>query len=565
LHHRLLSRFRTFHGDLPPGFEAWFFGVKVRDWLFTGVSKQLKGGHVAVGLPPVNSEYFEWIGLMAALLSADSHFTMVELGAGWGRWLVAAARLADQRQLPFTLVGVEADPAHFQWMRDVFSDNGLDPDAHRLLPVAVAPETGSTFFRSHADPAAQYGQRIVSRSERRLWRQQPGCRTIQVESQTLERILQPLDRVDLLSVDIQGAELDVLTPAMPVLRQKVRVLQVSTHGSQIDAGLNSVLKSHAWSNIFCFPAQTEARTPHGPVRFDEGLQTWLNPDETAAQAFFEDPACEASPGYPISGVPANLPEGGGGVAVFDSEAAVRINEARLAHLDSLGLAIDGKTVLDVGCGVGHLAQFFAKRNCAVVCVDAREENIASLRSRYPSLAAHAHVMNVESDPLDRLGRFDIVFCYGLLYHLENPLAALRNMASVCQDLLLLETVVTDHPEPLLRLVDEPSETVNQAVATLAVRPSPAFVAMALNRVGFPFVYGTGTRPQHPDFRFEWESDLDWSRAGHLLRCIFVASRRELDHPELDLLLHGEAARNEAALSSGKTRGAAPITIYAGGR
>jgi hypothetical protein len=43
--------------------------------------------------------------------------------------------------------------------------------------------------------------------------------------------------------------------------------------------------------------------------------------------------------------------------------------------------------------------------------------------------------------LDHLGRFDAVFCYGLLYHLEIPMLGLRNMASVCDHLLLIETMV----------------------------------------------------------------------------------------------------------------------------
>src|SRR5581483_174674 len=134
------------------------------------------------------------------------------------------------------------------------------------------------------------------------------------------------------------------------------------------------------------------------------------------------------------------------------------------------------------------------------------------------------------------GSFDIVFCYGLLYHLENPVAALRNMADVCDGFLLLETVITDHAEPILRLSDEPAATPNQALAGVAGRPTPAFVAMALSRSGFPFVYAPLRVPDHADFQFQWRNDLEFSRDGHLLRCIFVASRQPLSSPELSLLL-----------------------------
>ena len=238
--------------------------------------------------------------------------------------------------------------------------------------------------------------------------------------------------------------------------------------------------------------------------------------------------------YPISGISDVLPEGGGGIGVFDSQDALDINHARMAHLNSLQLPLAGKTVLDVGSGVGHLARFFVEQGCQVTCVDARPENIAVLRSRYQDI--RADVLNVEMDSLDAVGQFDIVFCYGLLYHLENPLAALRNMARACSDLLLLETVISDSFEPILRLEDEPAETPNQALGGLGNRPSPGFVVMALARAGFPYIYGPISPPNHPDFEFKWQNDLESSRDGHLLRCIFLASRHRLANPALSLLL-----------------------------
>ena len=247
---------------------------------------------------------------------------------------------------------------------------------------------------------------------------------------------------------------------------------------------------------------------------------------------------------PCAGIPQSLPMGGGGFAVFDAVNAQQINQARMDHLASLEIPVEGKTVLDVGCGVGHLSGFFAERGARVVCVDARPENIARLRSLYPG--REAHVANVEVDRLSELGRFDIVFCYGLLYHVENPIAALRNIAGCCAEVLLLETVVTDYPRPVFQLEDEPPATKNQAVSGFGCRPSPAFVAMALSRIGFSFVYTSDTHPNHPDFDFEWTGDGESSREGNLLRCIFVASRTKLRNPHLTLLLEAP----ESPISAG---------------
>lgn len=225
-----------------------------------------------------------------------------------------------------------------------------------------------------------------------------------------------------------------------------------------------------------------------------------------------------------------LPEGGG-VETFDTPAALEINRARMSHLDSLGLPLENKSVLDVGCGVGHLAQFFVDRNCRVVCVDGRPENVRALASRYPKLGAH--VANVESE-LPTFGQYDIVFSYGLLYHLENPLAGLRSMVAACKELLLLETIVCDHELPLV-LLDDETKTFSQALCGVGSRPTPSFVVMALDRLGLPFIYAPRIPPAYPDFRFEWQNKLDWRRDGHPIRCVFVASRNALANDNLVLL------------------------------
>jgi SAM-dependent methyltransferase len=211
---------------------------------------------------------------------------------------------------------------------------------------------------------------------------------------------------------------------------------------------------------------------------------------------------------------------GGGVESFDTDAALQINEARLTHLASLDLPLNGRRALEVGAGVGHLTEFFIDRGCSIVATEARSENVAELRRRLPSIDV------IEADveeSLDGLGRFDVVFCYGVLYHLESPLRALRNMAAVCDDLLLIETVVCDARAPVLRLEDE-TTSVNQALRGLAHRPSPSYLAVALNRVGFDHVYAATDPPNHPDYRFSWLDNLDTGRDGALLRGVFVASR-----------------------------------------
>lgn len=115
--------------------------------------------------------------------------------------------------------------------------------------------------------------------------------------------------------------------------------------------------------------------------------------------------------------------------IFLEREYQRHTVARLAHLDSLNLPIRGKRVLEVGAGIGEHTLFYLHRECEVVVTDGRPELVQFIRNR---LAVTTHVLDVETelDKLTTLGTFDILHCYGLLYHIANPEEFLRHTAQV---------------------------------------------------------------------------------------------------------------------------------------
>ena len=218
-----------------------------------------------------------------------------------------------------------------------------------------------------------------------------------------------------------------------------------------------------------------------------------------------------------------------GAPLFDQPFYRAITEARLAHLASLDLPVEGRSVVDVGCGIGSLSGFFVERGCNVLCMDGRPGNIEELRRRYPD--RRAEVVDVEGDELLAHGEFDVVFSYGLLYHLADPFGFLLRAGRICRELLILETCITDAEEPLVFLVSDPDDPT-MALRSLASRPSPAYVAAALRAAGFDHLYSPVSLPDHPDFRYRRLGDLAYFRDGRALRDVFVASRSPLELPRL---------------------------------
>jgi ubiquinone/menaquinone biosynthesis C-methylase UbiE len=218
---------------------------------------------------------------------------------------------------------------------------------------------------------------------------------------------------------------------------------------------------------------------------------------------------------------------GPGMDYFYSPHYQRHNRARLSHLASLGLPLTGRKVLEAGCGPGDHTGFYLERGCSVYAVDARQECIAAVQARYPEVNIAQVDLN-SANALRSLGQFEVVHCYGLLYHLEDPKTGIANMASVCSDLLLLESCVSGHGSEDVYPAHELAIDFTQSVHGLGCRPTRQWLFKTLEQY-FPFVYQTRTQPNHPEFPLDWSTASD--ETG-LIRIVLVASRTALDMPLL---------------------------------
>lgn len=198
------------------------------------------------------------------------------------------------------------------------------------------------------------------------------------------------------------------------------------------------------------------------------------------------------------------------------------------------LPIAGRTVLELGAGIGDHTSFFLDRGCGVTATDAREENLAHLRARFPMV--RARVLDVERELPAELPAHEIVYAYGILYHLSDPLSALTRIASLTKDMLLLETCVSFGAEETINAVAEDVNDPTQAANGLGCRPTRLLLFNALKRL-FPHVYVPRTQPWHDEFPTNWLERAP-ANVTRLYRSIFVASRTPLESAMLaDSLLN----------------------------
>ncbi|PDT64973.1 SAM-dependent methyltransferase [Bradyrhizobium ottawaense] len=211
------------------------------------------------------------------------------------------------------------------------------------------------------------------------------------------------------------------------------------------------------------------------------------------------------------------------IECFTHDAYQRHNRRRQEHLASLLLPIAGRTVLELGAGVGDHTSFFLDRGCKITATDAREENLVHLRARFPTVSAR--MVDVERDFPADLTAHDIVYAYGVLYHLSEPLSALKRIASLTKEMLLLETCVSFGAEESINEVAEDENDPTQAANGVGCRPTRSLIFNSLKRL-FPYVYVPRTQPWHEEFPTNWLEPAP-ANATRLYRSVFIASRTPL--------------------------------------
>jgi hypothetical protein len=307
---RLLEAITPWSGEVPPGYTVDFLGILTDGNFIWNETGPFGGEHVSTTRPTVANYGEGWFEVADWLVSAQEargRYVVVSLGASFGRQLVGAWKAMQAlNPLPSLLVAVEPVPANCAWTRSHMATNGIEPDDHWIIQAVVAADNEPVLFPVGAPGAGcNSGIEVNAAPFRRtaidLLRRDGGYERVLenvllhnstgivrelgfglsgeikfVSAVTLRNVLAPLDRVDLLEVDIQRSEAEIFSPALEVVNRKVRRVHIGTHGSDVHNMLRALFARAGWEIVFDY-GPGKHMTPRGSLELGDGILTVRNP------------------------------------------------------------------------------------------------------------------------------------------------------------------------------------------------------------------------------------------------------------------------------------------------
>lgn len=105
-----------------------------------------------------------------------------------------------------------------------------------------------------------------------------------------------------------------------------------------------------------------------------------------------------------------------------------------------GGAPQGKRIADLGCLEGGYSLEFARMGMEAFGIEVRQSNYENcLEVKRRAALPNLDFARDDVNNLPKYGMFDVIFCCGLLYHLDNPRAFIRMLGQQARDAVIINT------------------------------------------------------------------------------------------------------------------------------
>jgi tRNA (mo5U34)-methyltransferase len=178
-------------------------------------------------------------------------------------------------------------------------------------------------------------------------------------------------------------------------------------------------------------------------------------------------------------------------------------------LQACGGSLKGQRVLDVGCNCGGFsvkaAEYGAEYVLGIDVVDRYLEQANFIKHALELDQVEFKKLALEDLNESGADKYDITFCFGVLYHLENPILSMKNLSSVTQRMMVVDTRIarfplSRHPIWLMNfpvVTGQDPENISTSLwrteKTCQFLPNARAVVEMLRFLGFPNV--TRLRPK----------------------------------------------------------------------
>ncbi|MGR3374994.1 MAG: class I SAM-dependent methyltransferase [Pseudooceanicola nanhaiensis] len=274
----VLERFAAEGREATPGQIINFLGTRVEPAVFPPVLEAMAGSLEPLPLPGNwHADIAEWAAALHSVALASGTYRIVELGCGWGCWITNMGVAARRRGLEVDLVGIEGDAHHLANARRTLELNGFEPGQYRLNHGIAGPRPGRAIFPLNPDDGSNWGGSATFDPDPETLRAAEADPAVQVlDCMTLEQLGGGW-QIDLLHIDIQGAETEFVTGNADQLRRFVKRVLIGTHSRQIEGDLCAHFLDAGWRLEMERPAVTPLRDGR-PWTWIDGVQLWANPE-----------------------------------------------------------------------------------------------------------------------------------------------------------------------------------------------------------------------------------------------------------------------------------------------
>lgn len=223
-----------------------YFGVAIDPRFFPAILGE-RVGEVEQETIPANwhADIAEFGAALRAVELAETSFTMIELGCGWGCWMNITGAAARRRGLGVSLIGVEGDKDHVSFAVQSLTENGFTPDEFTIHRGIASAEAGEALFPSqeggHWGLSPVFNVTAAQRDEALATGHYQALAMV-----PLRDLAEQHDRIDLLHMDIQGGEYELVAESLDFLREKVAYMVIGTHSRAIEGRLWQALEGAGW-------------------------------------------------------------------------------------------------------------------------------------------------------------------------------------------------------------------------------------------------------------------------------------------------------------------------------